>query len=199
MSWSVNAQNHLLARGAVSPRWLLWVNAKAPGTLAAAPVGLWSGADDLTFTIGGEERVYNGALSQFDVDPIVFGTGMDVRTQRVTLAANAPETADLVRGYVIRLAEAELHLALFDPLTETVIDVQPMFRGFINRAPLSTPVTGGGDVVTIEIVSRMRVLVLPGPVLRKTNEARRAFDPNDGFRKYGSIAGEILTEWVQKK
>jgi hypothetical protein len=100
---------------------------------------------------------------------------------------------------VIRLAEAELHLALFDPLTETVIDVQPMFRGFINRAPLSTPVTGGGDVVTIEIVSRMRVLVLPGPVLRKTNEARRAFDPNDGFRKYGSIAGEILTEWVQKK
>ncbi len=43
MAWSVSAQNHLLARAAVMPRWLLWVKAKAFGTGAAAPLGLWNG------------------------------------------------------------------------------------------------------------------------------------------------------------
>jgi hypothetical protein len=198
MSWSSSAQSHLAGRGGVMPRWLLWVAAREIGTLSEAPVGLWTGEDDLTFTIGGEERVYNGALSRFDIEPVVYGTGLDVRTMQVTLAANAPETEDMVRGRLIRLAPVELHLALFDPATVTLIDVEPMFRGFVNRAPLSTPAQGGGDSVTIEIVSRLRVLALPGPVLRKTDEAHRRLNPGDGFRRYGTTAGEIRTEWVRK-
>ena len=197
MSWSVDAQNHLLARSAVMPRWLLWVAAKEFGTLTAAPVGLWNGEDNLTFTIGGASRVYQGALSRFEIEPITYGTGLDVRTLQITLAANAPETEDLVRGFVIRLAAVELHLALLDPVTTDLIDVQPMFRGFINRAPLSTPAMGGGDSVTLELVSRMRTLALPGPALKKTDSAMRLREATDSFRQYGSIATEVQTEWVK--
>ena len=197
MTWSVSAQNHLLARAAVMPRWLLWVGAKAIGTLAAAPLGLWTGEDDLTFTIDGSPRTYLGALSRFEIEPITHATGLTVRTLNITLAANAPETEDLVRGFVIRLAPVELHLALFDPVTTDLIDLQPMFRGFINRAPLSTPAQGSGDSVTLELVSRMRVLALPGPVLKKTDQAMRLRDPGDSFRQYGSIAAEVQTEWVK--
>jgi len=199
MTWTISAQNHLLARAAVMPRWLLWVKAKAFGTLAPAPLGLWSGEDDLTFTIDGSPRVYLGALSRFEVEPITYAAGLDVRSLQVTLAANAPETEDLVRGFVIRLAEVELHLALMDPETTDLIDVQPMFKGFLNRAPLSTPAlgSGGGDSVTLELVSRMRVLALPGPALRKTDQAQRLRDPADAFRQYGAIAAEVQTEWVK--
>jgi hypothetical protein len=197
MTWSISAQNHLLARAAVMPRWLLWVEARAFGTLAAAPVGLWTGEDDLTFTIGGTARVYQGALSRFEIAPITHAAGLDVRALEITLAANAPETEDLVRGLNIRLAPVELHLALLDPITTGLIDVQPMFRGFINRAPLSTPARGGGDSVTLELVSRMRTLALAGPALRKTDQAQRIRDPADAFRQYGSIAAEVQTEWVK--
>jgi len=197
MTWSVSAQNHLLARGGVMPRWLLWVEARAFGTLAAAPLGLWNGEDDLAFTIAGNSRVYLGALSRFEVDPITYATGLDVRTLSLTLAATAPETEDLVRGFIIRLAPVELHLALLDPQTTDLIDVQPMFRGFINRAPLSTPAQGGGDSVTIELVSRMRTMALPGPALKKTHQSQRLRDATDAFRQYGATAGEIVTEWVK--
>lgn len=198
MTFSVAAQNHLLARTGVMPRWLLWVGAKEFGTLASAPLGLWNGDDDLTFTINGAPRVYLGALSRFDVEPITYATGLNVRTQQVTLAANAPETEDLVRGFLIRLAPVELHLALLDPASTDLIDVQPMFRGFVNRAPLSTPAQGGGDSVTIELVSRMRTMALPGPALKKTNQSHILRDATDDFRQYGATAGEIVTEWVKK-
>jgi hypothetical protein len=198
MTWSISAQNHLLARAAVMPRWLLWIAAKNFGTLTAAPVGLWNGEDNLTFTIDGSPRVYQGALSRFEIGPITHAAGLDVRALEITLAANAPETEDLVRGLAIRLAPVELHLALLDPDTTDLIDVQPMFRGFINRAPLTTPARGGGgDSVTLELVSRMRVLALPGPALRKTDQAQRLRDSADAFRQYGSIAAEVQTEWVK--
>lgn len=198
MSWSVSAQNHLLARAAVMPRWLLWIAAKNFGTLTAAPVGLWNGEDNLTFTIGGSPRVYQGGLSRFEVEPVTYAAGLDVRTLQISFAANAPETEDVVRGFVIRLAPVELHLALLDPDTTDLIDVQPMFRGFINRAPLTTPAQGGGDTVTIEMVSRMRTLALPGPALKKTDQAMRLRNSGDAFRQYGSIAAEVQTEWVKK-
>lgn len=197
MSWSVSAQNHLLARSAVVPRWLLWISAKNFVSLTAAPVGLWNGEDNLTFTIDGSPRVYQGGLSRFEVEPITYAAGLDVRTLQISFAANAPETEDVVRGFVIRLAPVELHLALLDPDTQGLIDVQPMFKGFINRAPLTTPAQGGGDTVTIEMVSRMRSLALPGPALKKTDQAMRLRNSGDAFRQYGSIAAEVQTEWVK--
>ncbi|MFN9368625.1 MAG: hypothetical protein ACK6CT_07625 [Planctomycetia bacterium] len=198
MTWSVAAQNHLLARSGVAPRWLLWIGAKQLTTLAAAPVGLWSGADDLTFTIAGQSRVYNGALSRFDVDPISYSTGLDVRTQNVTIAANSPEVADVVRGFVVRLAPVELHLALFDPASDALIDEpEPMWRGFLNASPITTAASGGTETVTFGIVSRSRVMALPGPGLKKTDASIRRRNANEEFRQYGSIAKEITTKWLK--
>ena len=198
MTWTVTAQNHLLARSGVMPRWLLWIEAKVIGTLAAAPVGLWSGEDDATFTISGQARVYNGGLSTFQVDPIVYAPGLDVRTLNVTLTTTTPETEDVVRGYVIRLAYAELHLALMDPAQGGMIDDAPMWRGYINAAPITTGAMGGTETVTFGIESQMRRLALPGPGLKKTNASMRRRNANDEFRQYGSIAGEIQVDWMKK-
>jgi hypothetical protein len=67
----------------------------------------------------------------------------------------------------------------------------------VNRAPLSTPPVGGGDSVTLELVSAMRRLALPGPALKKTHQSMLARDAGDAFRQYGAIAAEVQTEWVK--
>ena len=185
---------HLEARGAVAPRWLLWIGAREFGTLADASIGLWNGDDDLTFTIDGSPRIYNGALGMFEVEPIVYSTGTDVRTQRITLSANTPEVEDVFRGFVVKNAPVELHLALMDPLTGAVIDINRMFKGFLNRAPMATAAMGsGGTSVAAEMVSSMRLLTL-ATAEKKTDQSHRQRS-SDRFRRYGAVAGKTTAEW----
>ncbi len=197
MSFGSAGINHLNARGPVAPRWLLWIGAKNFGTLTDASIGLWNGEDDLTFTIGGSPRVYNGALGKFEVEPLVYAKGTDIRSQRITLSANTPEVEDTVRGYVVKGAAVELHLALMDPLSGLLIDIDRKFKGFLNRAPISTPALGsGGSTVSLEIVSSMRLLTRTLAV-KKTDQSQK-LRSGDRFRRYGAVAAEVDTDWMKE-
>lgn len=196
MSFGTAGINHLNARGAVAPRWLLWIGVKDFGTLADASVGIWNGDDDLTFTIDGASRVYNGALGRFDLEPLVYAKGTDIRTHRITLSANTPEIEDIFRGYVVKGAAVELHLALMDPLSGSLIDVDRKFKGFINRAPISTPAMGsGGGTISVEMVSSMRLLTRTIAV-KKTDQSQQ-LRSGDRFRRYGAVSAEVDVEWVK--
>lgn len=194
MSFGSAGINHLNARGSVAPRWLLWVAAKNFTTLTDASVGLWNGDDDLTFTIDGSPRVYNGALGRFDVEPLVYATGTDIRSQRITLSVNTPEVEDVFRGFIVKGAAVELHLALMDPLSGALIDVDRKFKGFLNRAPISTPAIGsGGGTIALEMVSSMRLLTRTIAV-KKTDQSQR-LRSSDRFRRYGAIGVQVTTDW----
>ena len=197
MSFGSAGINHLNARGAVEPRLLLWIEAKNFTTLTDASIGLWNGDDDLTFTIDGTPRVYNGALGRFDVDPIVYAKGTDVRTQRITLSANTPEVKDTIRGYLVKGAAVQLHLALMDPLSGLVIDTDRKWDGFVNRWPLSTAALGsGGTSAPLEIVTEMRLLTRTVAV-KKTDQSQQ-LRSSDRFRRYGSVAAEVNTDWIRR-
>lgn len=197
MTFGTAGINHLNARTGVAPRWLLWVGAKNPGTLTDASIGLWNGDDDLTFTIDGSPRVYNGALGRFDLEPVVYAKGTDIRTHRITLSVNTPEVEDTFRGYVVKGAAVELHLALMDPISGAFIDVDRMFKGFINRAPISTPALGsGGGTISVEMVSSMRLLTRTIAV-KKTDQSQQ-LRSGDRFRRYGAVAAEVDVEWFKK-
>ncbi len=194
MTFDVTSQNHLLDRSGVSPRWGLWVAAKEFTTLTAAPLGLWTGDDHATMTVDGSSRTYFGAQGQFDIEPIVYAVGTDVRTLRVTLSAISPEAEDLVRGFVVRLAPVELHLFLMNPASGALIGYDRKFKGFINRAPIQTPAMGGGSpTTTLELVSSMRLLTRTMAV-KKTDQSQQ-LRSSDRFRRYGSIAATVLTDW----
>jgi hypothetical protein len=197
MTFSSAGINHLNARGAVAPRWLLWIGAKNFTTLTDASIGLWNGDDDLTFTIDGGSRVYNGALGKFDVEPLVYAKGTDIRTQRITLSVNTPEVEDVFRGFIVKGAAVELHLALMDPQSGAVIDTDRKFKGFLNRAPISTPAMGsGGGTISLEMVSSMRLLTRTIAV-KKTDQSQQ-LRSGDRFRRYGAVAAEVDTEWSRE-
>jgi len=197
MTWSLAAQNHLFARGDYAPRWLLYVRTRNRTTGAPFPIGLWNGDDSISLTIGGEARSYFGAQGLFTVDPVIHGSGTLIRSQRVTLSGIAPEAEDMVRGFIIRGVEADLRLALFEPRDMTLIESRRMLRGFVNRAPLVTPEMGGASpAITLELASAMRLLTRTVAV-KKTDQSQR-LRQDDRFRRYGSIAAEVTTEWMRR-
>lgn len=197
MTWTATAQNHLLARTGVAPRWLLYVRTRNRDTGVEFPIGIWNGDDSISLTISGEARSYFGAQGLFEVAPVIYGTGTLVRTQNVTLSGISPEAEDMVRGFIVRLAAAELHLALFDPVNMTLIETKRMFKGVVNRAPIFTPALGGGSPsIQMELASSMRMLTRTIAV-KKTDQSQQ-LRSGDRFRRYGSIAAEVVTEWVNK-
>jgi hypothetical protein len=197
MTWSVAAQNHLFAREGYAPRWLLYVQTRNRDTGAPFPIGLWNGDDSVSLTIGGSPRSYFGAQGLFTVDPVIYGSGTLIRTQRVTLSGIAPEAEDMVRGFIIRGVAADLRLALFNPVDMTLIESRRMFQGFVNKAPIVTPEIGGASPsIALELASSMRLLTRTVAV-KKTDQSQR-LRQDDRFRRYGSIAAEVVTEWMRK-
>lgn len=200
MTYSTAAIAHLRAREGYAPRWLLWTRIKNAVTLVEEPMGLWSGDKDATFEIKGEQRPYYGTQGLFQADDIVNAVGMEVRTQKVKLSGLTPSAVATAQSAIVRNARAELHEALFDPVTMNLIHIERVWDGIIEKAPRQTPALGeGGSTITFEIANKMRMLSRRMP-LTKSNEMQKRRNPVDAFRKDGSIAAAAAPViWGAKK
>lgn len=196
MTWSAAAITHLQESTATMARWLLWLRPMDRDTGERITFGIWNGDDNQTFTVGGDARVYLGAQGAFSVDPVIEEVGTVVRSQNVRLSSITPEVEAVARGYDLRLAPAELHLALLDPESAALIDLQLRFRGQVTSAPIPTPPVNGSAPMSVTIASSWRGLTRLLP-LRKSDAAQRARD-GDGFRKYGSISQGVRAPWGGK-
>lgn len=186
---------YFASRAAFVGHVLIWFRAKNRATLATETIGFWTGADHQVFTIGGEDRTYYAAGTMLKVDQIRRVAGLKVRSQRVTFSQVSPEAQLAVRGYDIRHAPVEMHRALFDPLSHTLID-EPhvLLRGYVDKAPITTPAKGGAGQLVVEIASAGRALTKPLSRFR-SNASMEATRPGDGFRKYASVAEVKETPW----
>jgi hypothetical protein len=63
--------NHIASASGLVAQILLWVEAKDP-TGQPAPVGLWTGEDDRSFTVVGQSRLYEGAGELLAIEPITY-------------------------------------------------------------------------------------------------------------------------------
>ena len=180
-------------------RALVWVSARNRSTGATETMGLWTGDDHQDFTIGGVVRSYFGAGSVLALEPITMATGLDVRMQRLTLAPVAPEVETLIRGYDVRLAPVEIHRALFDPVTQTLI-AEPLrtFLGWIDSVSIPTPVVGGQASIEVTLASLGRSLTR-SLALKQSDGTLRLRAPDDGFRKYAALSGTVDTVWGENR
>lgn len=182
----------LLASGAdVATRTLLWVRPRTPQGAQAA-IGLWTGAADRTLAVEGEARTYLGAQGSIEVEPVQWGTGTEIRTQSVHLAVSDEGWA-LVRGYVVRFAPVEVHVAVFDAATMQLAGVRRVFEGRIDGQPTPMPAAEGTWVLTFDLVSE----AIAGTLAegdKKNDASQRARDPADGFRRdsdLGAVYGDV--------
>lgn len=174
---------------------LLWVSARNRDTDAVERIGFWTGIDHREFTLEGQVRLYFAAGSFLKMDPIRRRTGLKVQTQRVTLSQIAPPVQMLIRGYEPRHAPAEVHRALFDPLSENLID-EPhlLLRGFVDKATISTPAKNETGNATLEIATEARSLTRALQRFRSDASLRQRA-PTDAFRQYASQSETADTPW----
>lgn len=189
--------NYLAEGREICARALLWVKARNWETSAVEELGLWTGDDHRDFVIGGETRTYYGAGGVVNMDAITYEVGMNVRMHRVVLNPIAAEVVQLLRGYDVRLSRVEIHRALFDVET-TALKAEPhrRYKGFIDEAPIYTPVKNGRARAEISIASSARAMTIP-LVLKKSDETQQ-LRQGDRFRRYADIT-DAEVWWGDKR
>ena len=184
----------LAARGGLVAHRLVWIEARNTGTGETEAMGLWSGEDDLEIELDGKVRAYTGAGALLQAEAITAGSGLAVRLHRLSLAGTAPEVEDLVKGYDTRFAPVQVHRALFDPSTRSLVGVpHRVFRGMINSIEFPTAEPGGEPVTTVEVASETRLLTRPLPTKKSDDSHKRR--GGDRFRRYGDISGAVPVYW----
>lgn len=179
----------------ISARGLLWITARDWTTGTSHSIGLWDGDDDLTFTIGGVDRVYYGAGGIVGIDAIVMTAGLNVQMQGVTLSAIQPAAEQAIRGYDIRLAPIEIHRALFDTETGNLLEEpHQMFTGWCDALPLTRSAVGGSFTGKMTIASTARALTR-NVVTKRSDAAMRARSSTDAFCQYASVSGTVPYYW----
>lgn len=186
---------YFAARASFNAHNLIWFKAKNRSTGAAETIGFWTGADHAVFTIGGVERTYYAAGTFAKLDPLRRQVGMKARTQRVSFSQVSPEFLQLIRTYDPRHAPIEIHRALFDPLSEQLIDEPHLIqRGFVDKANIPTPAKGGAASISIEIATHARALTKTLSRFR-SDATLRSCAAADAIRQYASLSEAVDTPW----
>lgn len=178
--------------------WAIWIVARDMATNAPFPVGYWTWDDAGTVTVDGQARTYYGAGAALSIEPITYQLGAVVQTQRVSLGPLAPEVRQVLRGYDTRQAPVQIHLVMLDaqdrPVTAEMAFEGVMDRFEINEGPLDD--AGNSTVVCdVELVSNARHLTRTLS-LKQSDASQRLRNPNDRFRQYADVAGEVRVTWM---
>lgn len=191
-SFTTAIQNYINDGRAVVAHQLVYFWAKNRTSGLMETIGFWTGIEDATFTIGGSARDYIGRGAFHGTEPVTNGTGLEVRTLQINIAAPSGEAEDLVKGYETRFAPVQVHSAFFDAETRALVS-EPVrdFKGFVDG--IEFPTGAEPAIATINIVSGTRTLTrkLAGKKSHQTHKA----NGGDAFRRYGDVSGSIPVAW----
>ena len=144
-------------------------------------------------------RSYSGSGKAIKFEPIVLATGIGVRTTSVELNMIDAAINNLVRGYNLRKAPAERHIGLFDPSSRLVVSqLYPVFVGFVNGAPITTPAVGAGGSVKLQLVSHSRELTRVSTE-KCSDASQQKRVSGDRLFQYTGIAGAMTLYWGESK
>lgn len=185
-------------RSGIIARQMIWFSAKNRTTGATETIGFWNGDDHVTLTIDGDERTYFGAGTTMRVPRIITEVGIQARTHRITFSAVAAETLIALRQYNARHAPVEIHRALYDINTRSLVsEPHRVFKGWINNAPIPRKPPGEDATLDISLTSSARALTR-NLALMKSDESQK-LRADDRFRKYADISGDVTTYWGEVK
>ena len=185
-------------RRGLEARRLVWIEARNRQTGGFEGLGICTGADDLTVSVGGVARTYLAVGALLEAEPITASVGLGVRTHQLRLAAIDGRVEDLVKGYETRFAGVEIHRAIFDPETGAMAGPpHRVFRGMVNSLDFPTGEVGGSPACIVEVVSETRVLTRTLPT-KKSDDSHQARG-GDRFRRYAEISGAVPVYWNEVK
>jgi hypothetical protein len=188
--------------GSTAAVWFLWVAARDMATDAPAPMGFWTGQENITVTAAppgggaGSARTYLGQCG-LQVPPIQMDARLSDRPISVQLAQAADAVNELIRGRVIRFVQAELHVSV---MAGGVLAAPPQLEyvGLVDAAPITTPEAGGVGRATLSLRSElMAQLTTPNPA-KSSDAHQRRRQAGDRFSQYAGSIRARNVQWYRK-
>ena len=187
--------NEISKRGPIISHVLIQFIAKNRATNAAERLGLWTGDDHQDFTADGETDTYYGAGSIISLSDMENAIGTDVRKYKVTVSNLTPEVQTLIRTYELRGAKVKIFTLMFSPESGLPVTIpRRRFKGWVDRAPITTGAKGGTSSATLELASVSRNLTRTLGA-RRSNENQKLRNNSDTFLQYISVSGKIQIPW----
>jgi hypothetical protein len=172
----------------------------------------WLGIDTVTTdVIDGDSgdtvsRTFVGQGGAVDGTPLISVSDvpstndLSIREVSVVLSQLHPTVLDMITSCDVRLAAAQVHRFLLDPATQNVV-APPIchFIGYVDAAPLATPVPGDEGNITLTINSDTQELtrVNPAKLADQTQQRRHA---GDKALQYVAVLGAgIDLPWGEAK
>ncbi|MFY0681884.1 MAG: hypothetical protein JXR13_15045 [Thalassovita sp.] len=184
-------------RGPVHSEALIWFEAKSRETGQVETLGVWTGRENRSFSIGGVGRTYIGAGGVLNIGNIVSSVGVVVQTHSATLSILKPEIELAMRGYDMRFAPVEIHSARFDPVGNQLIALDRVLTGYLNNAPIRSGQRGGPGAITCSIVSSARSLTRTLPLVK--SDAAQQLQEGDAFMQYAAVSGTTEVFWGMER
>lgn len=173
-------------------RWFIWFSAKNREDGQIEESGLWSGEGPITVTVNGQSRTYSGAGGLIGIQGLTSAAGTNIQSQTISLTALDSNVFTLLRVYEPKNAKADIAMGLFNPETETLIGIVPVFDGFVDTMNINSSETDAS--VSVSLVSSLRNASRP-LYAKQSHEAQLQRDPTDMGREYSSISGQTKIWW----
>lgn len=186
--------------GSIAPLYFLWVVARDRETGAEAPIGLWSGDEDLTITIeqpdgSSVSRVYLGACN-LEIDGIQYVADLTDNPVSASLSQLAPAAQLLVRGLDVRLAYCEIHATTWTGGALTSVP-QLLWIGIVDEGPISAPGAGGEGGIALSIRSEIMTQLGQASPAKSSDAHQRRRLSTDRFCEYSGIIGSRDVQWYR--
>lgn len=162
--------------------------------IACTPaVRVWGGYHELTFDGRTFLPIGDRGLAQ------VTGGALGDTAQNITLTLSGidPETLALLDAADLKGAPSVLWRLIFDQSGSTLLDFDVWARGRLDTLPTEAEIGGTAKIVA-ELETAAKGLGRRGARMRSDAD-QRLIDPNDGFFKNVSYAGEKTLYWGGRK
>lgn len=179
-------------------RRFLWVRCVTRDpTPAAAPIGLWTGDDDVNVSvIDGQtgsmvSRLYYGMGISLQIPSIPRTSDFSIQTIAVEVSQVNNINEVMVRERNARFAKVDIHEGIISPVTGLLTSSPEIaMLGEVDGDPIDTPEAGGEGGITLEIVSdAIRSLTHKNPATRSDNGSA------DRFNRYSSLIPNMTPSW----
>ena len=184
----------------IAPVWFFWVRPKDRTTGAEAPMGFWSGDEDLTLATplpggGNESRLYMGGCN-LAVEGLHYAGDLTDSPVTVTMSQIADAAQSLARGTDPRLAYCEIHAT---SMTGGAFVSAPQLQwvGIVDEGPISTPSYGGDGGISYSARSELMVMLTATNQAKSSDAHQKRRSIGDLFCKYASTIGSRNVQWYK--
>ncbi|SEU03364.1 hypothetical protein [Paracoccus homiensis] len=187
--------------GGIAPVYFLHVVGRNRDTGAAAPLGVWSGDEDITINVqtpegGLTSRTYFGGCN-LAMDGLPYVADLTDESVTLSMSQIADPVQQMIRGYDARLAYAEIHATTWDggrfsstPSLEWI--------GIVDDAMIDTPSVGGDGSVSLTIRSEIMTQLTQINPAKSSHQHQKRRNAVDKFSEYSGIVKDWNPDWYKE-